>query len=154
MSPEQYGHWTAGLKLRTPMQSAVRGAQIGGLLGLPVGAYRYLTSDDPSIREALKPVAAGAALGGVAGGLAQHRVNAPVHGSFKGQMADWEATHGEKIFQRAVEGARMNGSPSPFADASATVTAARKAREKTVAEALIGVHGDNDVFKLRTHRGY
>jgi hypothetical protein len=137
-----------------PMESAARGAQIGGLLGLPVGAYRYLTSDDPSVKDALKPVAAGAVLGGVAGGLAQHRINAPVHDSFKGQMTDWEATRGRKIFEGALEGARMNGSTTPFADASAIMTPARKAREKTVAEALMGVHGDNDVFKLRTYRGH
>jgi hypothetical protein len=48
----------------------------------------------------------------------------------------------------------MNGSTTPFADASAIMTSARKAREKAVAEALLNSHGDNDVFKLRTHRGY
>jgi hypothetical protein len=154
MTPEQYGHWAAGLKLRMPMESAARGARIGGLLGLPVGAYRYFTSDDPSVKDALKPVAAGAALGGLAGGLAQHRINAPIHDSFKSQMTDWETTRGQKIFEGALQGARMNGSTTPFADASAIMTSARKAREKAVAEALLNSHGDNDVFKLRTHRGY
>jgi len=137
-----------------PMESAARGARIGGLLGLPVGAYQYFTSDDPSVKDALKPVATGAALGGLAGGLAQHRINAPIHDSFKSQMTDWETTRGRKIFEGALQGARMNGSTTPFADASAIMTPARKAREKAVAEALLNIHGDNDVFKLRTYRGH
>ena len=154
MTPGQYAEWAAGLRLRTPLQSAVRGAQVGGLLGLPVGAYRYFKSDDPSARDVLTPVGVGAALGGVAGGLSQHRLNAPVRDAFKSQMTDWEVTRGGQIFTGALEGARMHGSPTPFADASAIMTPARKAREKTVATALMNAHGDNDVFKLRTHRGY
>lgn len=154
MTPGQYAEWVAGLRLRTPLQSAVRGAQIGGLLGLPVGAYRYFKSDDPSARDVLTSVGIGAALGGVAGGFSQHRLNAPVRDAFKSQMTDWEATRGGQIFTEALARMKAHGSLTPFADASVIRSARRKAREKTVATALMNAHGDNDVFKLRTHIGY
>ena len=154
MTPDQYGQWAAGLKLRTPMESAMRGAQYGGLAGLPVGAYRYFTSDDPSAKDVLGPMAVGATLGGVAGGVGQHLVNKPISKNFKDQMTAWEATKGEQIYRSAIDAARNYQSKTPFADASAVISPARKNRERVVAEALMNAHGDNDVFKLKTHRGY
>lgn len=154
LSPFDYGKYAAALNLTSPLRSALRGSQIGGLIGVPVGAYRYLKAEDPKASDLYKPVLTGAALGGLAGGATQHLMNNGLNKKLDDQMSGWDVMRGNEIFSNAIRDAKMNGSATPVTDATSIFQPARNAHKKRIAETLTERYGDNNVFSLKTHRGY